>query len=112
MTASQRAAALGRIAALESEVSSLRMRAEEEKDQVAVLRAKLDQVEKLLTATAAAERQQRSQIASLTRMLEQLLKAQSDLGTDMQEAILDLLAGARAHRRHPSSARCWSDRGC
>ena len=94
MTASQRAAALGRIAALESEVSSLRMRAEEEKDQVAVLRAKLDQAEKLLTATAAAERQQRSQIASLTRMLEQLLKAQSDLGTDMQEAILDLLAGS------------------
>ena len=53
----------------------------------------VDQAEKLLTATAAAERQQRSQIASLTRMLEQLLKAQSDLGTDMQEAILDLLAG-------------------
>ena len=48
MTASQRAAALGRIAALESEVSSLRMRAEEEKDQVAVLRAKLDRAEELL----------------------------------------------------------------
>ena len=94
MTASQRAAALGRIAALESEVSSLMMRAEEEKDQVAVLRAKLDRAEKLLTATVATERQQRFQIASLTRMLEQLLKAQSDLGTDMQEAILDLLAGS------------------
>ena len=93
MTASQRAAALGRIAALESEVSSLRMRAGEEKDQVAVLRAKLEQAEKLLTATAAVERQQRSQIASLTRMLEQLLKAQSDLGTDLQDAILDLLTG-------------------
>ena len=75
MTASHRAAVLGRIAALESEVSSLRMRAGEEKGQVAVLRAKLDQAEKLLTATAAAERQQRSQIASLTRVLEQLLKA-------------------------------------
>ena len=94
MTAFHRAAVLGKIAALENEVTLLMVRAEEEKDKVAVLRAKLDQAEKLLTATAAAERQQGSQIASLTRVLEQLLKAQSDLGTDMQEAILDLLAGS------------------
>ena len=94
MTAFYRATVLGKIAALENEVTLLMVRAEEEKDKVAVLRAKLDQAEKLLTATAAAERQQRSQIASLTRMLEQLLKAQSDLGTDMQEAILALLAGS------------------
>ena len=93
MTASQRVAALGRIAALESEVSSLRMRAEEEKDQVAVLRAKLDQAEKLLTATAAAERQQRSQIASLTETLKQQLATQAELGTAMQ-AILACSVGS------------------
>ena len=92
MTSFYRATVLGKIAALENEVTLLMVRAEEEKDKVAVLRAKLDQVEKLLTATETAERQQRSQIASLTRMLQQLLRAQTDLGTDLQDAILDLLA--------------------
>ena len=65
--------ALGRIAALETEVSSQRTRAEAVEGQVAVQRAALDQAEKLLTAAAAAEQQQRSQIASLTETLKQQL---------------------------------------
>ena len=42
MTAFYRATVLGKIAALENEVTLLMVRAEEEKDKVAVLRAKLD----------------------------------------------------------------------
>ena len=49
--------ALGRIAALETEVSSQRTRSEAVEGQVAVQRAALDQAEKLLTAAAAAEQQ-------------------------------------------------------
>ena len=76
--------ALGRIAALETEVSSQRTRAEAVEGQVAVQRAALDQAEKLLTAAAAAEQQQRSQIASLTETLKQQLATQAELGTAMQ----------------------------
>ena len=84
--------ALGRIAALETEVSSQRTRAEAVEGQVAVQRAALDQAEKLLTAAAAAEQQQRSQIASLTETLKQQLATQAELGTAMQ-AILAQGAG-------------------
>ena len=93
MTSFYRATVLGKIAAPENEVTLLLVRAQEEKEKAAVLRAKLNEVDKLLTATETAERQQRSEITSLTRMLQQLLRAQTDLGTDLQDAILDLLAG-------------------
>ena len=61
MTSFYRATVRGKIAALENEVTLLMVRAQEEKEKAAVLRAKLNEVEKLLTATETAERQQRSQ---------------------------------------------------
>ena len=94
MTPLCRATVLAKINALEGEVTTQMVLAQEEKEKAAVLRAKLDKAEKLLTDTMATEWQQKYQIASLTRVLEQLMKAQSDLGTDMQEAILDLIAGS------------------
>ena len=87
--------ALGRIAALETEVSSQKTRAEAVEGQVAVQRAALDQAEKLLTAAAAAEQQQRTQIGSLTDTLKQQLATQAELGTAMQ-AILARGAGGAA----------------
>ena len=84
---------LKKMAALENEVTREMARAQEEKEKAAALRANLNEIAMLLTAVEATERKQKSQIASLTRILQQVLRAQMDLGTELHEAVLDLLAG-------------------
>ena len=93
LTPFYREVVLKKMAALENEATREMVRAQEEKEKAAALRANLNEVAKLLTAVETTERKQKSQIASLTRILQQLLRAQTDLGTDLQDAVLDLLAG-------------------
>ena len=93
LTPFYREVVLRKMAALENEATREMVRAQEEKEKAAALRANLNEIAMLLTAVEATERKQKSQIASLTRILQQLLRAQTDLGTDLQDAVLDLLAG-------------------
>ena len=93
LTPFYREVVLKKMAALENEVTREMVRAQEEKEKAAALRANLNEIAMLLTAVEATERKQKSQIASLMRILQQLLGAQKDLGTDLQDAVLDLLAG-------------------
>ena len=93
LTPFYREVVLRKMAALENEATREMVRAQEEKEKAAALRANLNEVAMLLTAVEATERKQKSQITSLTRILQQLLRAQTDLGTDLQDAVLDLLAG-------------------
>ena len=86
LTPFYREVVLRKMAALENEVTREMVRAQEEKEKAAALRANLNEIAMLLTAVEATERKQKSQIASLTRILQQLLRAQTDLGTDLQSS--------------------------